>query len=225
MNGIVVSFEGLDGVGKSTLAYEFQRHVQADLRFAGRVVKVTSDLAGTALGMQLKLAILDDSVALAPWTELHLFLAVRAHLVDYVLRPLVVQRDAIVIMDRFVDSTVAYQGYGRQLPWDIIDRLNEEIVGPQCWPAVTFLIDGDPVKLAQERRDRGAVGDNIERESPEFYQRVRRGYDLIQNRNSHRIRRIERGNQQETFYRIMREWEIFLADPAAFHHNIGSPRD
>ena len=164
--GVFISFEGGDGVGKST-----QLQLLADwLRAAGREVVTTREPGGTPLGLALRDAVLHGA-HVSPRTEALLYATDRAHHVDTVVRP-ALARGAVVLTDRYLDSSVAYQGNGRDLGADEVERLS-------LWategllPQLTVLLDLDPeVGLT---RLTGAP-DRLERAGVEFHARTRRAF-------------------------------------------------
>src|SRR5437867_6471100 len=136
MAGFFVSVEGIEGSGKST---QVARLAQV-LRAQGREVVVTREPGGTPVGQILRRLLLDPSAPpLAPGAELLLMLADRAQHVQEVVLP-GLQANKIVISDRFVDSTTAYQGYGRGIEADLLARLNTFACGG-CMPALTLVLD------------------------------------------------------------------------------------
>jgi dTMP kinase len=178
MPGLFITFEGGEGSGKTTQLKALLTH----LRSVGREVIETRDPGGTPIGKQVRALLLDrDNFRMAPAAELLLYEASRAQLVHEVVRP-ALQAGRIVLCDRFTDSTVAYQGYGRGLDLDLIARLNA-LATDGLRPDLTFLLDLDPavgllrairrVAEPQERYDR------IEGEVLAFHQRVRTGYRSI----------------------------------------------
>jgi dTMP kinase len=178
MPGLFVSFEGGEGSGKTTQLKALLAH----LRSAGRDVVETRDPGGTPIGKQIRSLLLDrEHAGMAPAAELLLYAASRAQLVHEVIRP-ALSRGQIVLCDRFADSTVAYQGYGRGLDLDLIARLNA-LATAGLRPDLTFLLDLDPAvglqratRRVTERQERH---DRIEGEVLAFHQRVREGYRAI----------------------------------------------
>ncbi len=173
MAGLFVTFEGGEGSGKTTQL----RTLLLDLRAKGREVIDTRDPGGTPIGKQVREMLLDrDNGRMTPVTELYLYEASRAQLVSEVIRP-ALAAGQIVLCDRFTDSTLAYQGYGRGLDLALIRRLNELATGGLT-PDLTFLLDLPPEAGLARIRDRqpGARGDRIELEVLAFHQAVRRGY-------------------------------------------------
>ncbi len=165
--GFFIVFEGIDGTGKTTQAGMLARALAGK----GCRVLVTRDPGGTALGEGLRHVLLHSEAAIDPGAEALLYVAARAQLVAERILP-ALDGGAVVISDRFADSTHAYQGSGRGISGELLDRIN----GYACRglaPDLTVILDLDPAR-AMDRMDRAA--DRMEREGREFLQRVREGY-------------------------------------------------
>lgn len=172
-SGLLVSIDGVEGAGKSTQCARL-----ADvMRREGWEVVVTREPGGTELGRSLRRMLLDASTGgPTPATELLLYLADRAEHVRRIIRP-AIERGALVIVDRFSDSTVAYQAHGRELPEATVRSL-DEFARDGVQPTLTFLHDL-PVQAGLERARARGVGDRLERESTAFHERVRAGFLAI----------------------------------------------
>jgi dTMP kinase len=177
MGGFLLTLEGGEGSGKSTLAKELARRLEAE----GRKVVLTEEPGGTPLGEQFWRYLRDpDSPPLTPLAELFLFEAARAQHVETVIRP-ALAGGAVVICDRFGDSSVAYQGFGRELGRELVEQLNVAATGG-LKPDLTLLLDLPPeTGLARARsleQGDGAtkVQDAIGAETLAFHQRVREGF-------------------------------------------------
>ena len=172
-----VTFEGLDGSGKSTQAMLLRDRLQAD----GLDVVATREPGGTELGEKVRMLVLHGG-HVAPWAEALLYAAARAQHVEEVIRP-ALERGASVVCDRYVDSSVAYQGVGRELGLDRVLDLNLAAVGGLL-PDHTFLLELDPgaigARLSREH-------DRLERESAAFHARASEGYRELAQRFSERI--------------------------------------
>jgi len=168
--GAFIVFEGCDGAGKSTQA----RILHKRLSRQGFSVRLTHEPGGTSLGEVVRRRLKSRS-GLAPMTELLLFAAARAELVQKVIVPELGSGE-IVICDRFTASTVAYQGHGRGMDLGLIDGLNET-AAPGLRPDLTVLVDV-PVEVGLARKKSGLndTNDTFESEGAEFHQRVREGY-------------------------------------------------
>jgi dTMP kinase len=164
-----VTFEGIDGSGKTTQAALLARSLRED----GVEVVATREPGGTPLGEQIRdLVLHGDHVA--PWAEAALYAASRAQHVEEVIRP-ALDRGATVVCDRYVDSSVAYQGVGRGLGLDEVLALNLVVVGGLL-PDRTVLVEIDP-ETAAERV--GSSGDRIERDGIALWRRVADAYRAL----------------------------------------------
>jgi dTMP kinase len=170
IGGMFVVFEGGEGAGKSTQI----RHLAETLRAQGRDVLVTREPGATEIGARIRRMVLDahtsTSATLAPRAEALLYAADRAHHVSTVVRP-ALARGAVVISDRYVDSSLAYQGAGRSLAVDEISWLSAWATGG-LKPDLVILLDIDP-RVGLARAGRRSSPDVIERESMDFHDRVR----------------------------------------------------
>jgi dTMP kinase len=169
--GLFVAFEGGEGVGKTTQA----RLVAIWLRELGYDVVTTHEPGATKVGMRLRALLLDTAhTGMSPKAEALMYAADRAEHVASVITP-ALERGAIVITDRYVDSSLAYQGAGRDLPLDEIARFNWWATGGRT-PDLTVLLDMDPM-AGLSRRARSA--DRLEAEPAEFHLRVRAGFRAL----------------------------------------------
>jgi dTMP kinase len=166
--GLLIAFEGGEGSGKTTQA----RLTAIWLRELGYDVETTFEPGATKIGMRLRALLLDTAhTGMSPWTEVLMYAADRAEHVASVIKP-ALDRGAVVITDRYVDSSLAYQGAGRDLPVEEIARINSQATGGRT-PDLTVLLDMDPI-AGLNRRTRSA--DRLEAEPAEFHQRVRAGF-------------------------------------------------
>jgi len=164
-----VTFEGVDGSGKSTQA----RLLAERLREEGREVVLTREPGGTALGEEVRSLLLHGE-QIAPWAEAALFAAARAQLVDEVIRP-ALARGADVVSDRYLDSSLAYQGLARGLGIERVLELNL-LATSGILPDRTFLVLVPPADAAARRGDQP---DRIEREGAGFAEEVDKAYREI----------------------------------------------
>jgi dTMP kinase len=169
--GRLIAFEGGEGSGKTTQA----RLVAIWLRELGYDVVTTHEPGATKIGMRLRALLLDTShTGMSPHAEALMYAADRAEHVASVIAP-ALARGAIVITDRYVDSSLAYQGAGRNLPVDEIARFNRWATGGRM-PDLTILLDMDPM-AGLSRRARSA--DRLEAEPADFHLRVRAGFQAL----------------------------------------------
>lgn len=172
-----VTFEGLDGSGKTTQAELLRARLEAE----GVEVVLTREPGGTELGERIR-ALLLHGGHVSPWAEALLYGASRAQHVEEVIRP-ALERGAWVVCDRYVDSSVAYQGAGRELGLDCVLELNLTAVGG-LMPDRTFLLLLDPGDV---HRRLGGEHDRLERAGDEFRRRVDAGYRELARRHPERI--------------------------------------
>jgi dTMP kinase len=165
-DGLFIAFEGGDGAGKSTQVALLREALEA----AGRTVTVTRQPGGTTLGREIRdLVLHGDHVA--PRAEALLFAADKAHHVDQLIKP-ALDRGEVVLTDRYTDSSVAYQGAGRDLGAQEIHDLNMWAVD-ELVPDLTVVVD---VSAAEGRRRRGDVHDRLEAEEDTFHDAIRAHY-------------------------------------------------
>lgn len=165
-----LTVEGIEGSGKSTLLSGLSER----LRSGGREIFVTREPGGTPVGDAIRAIFLDRSVSIAPLTEALLVNAARAQHVADAIRP-ELAAGRIVLCDRFVDSTLAYQGYGRGLDLQVLRGLCDVATGG-LEPDLTFVLDL-PVEASRERTgSRGRAVDRLEAEDDAFHERIRNGF-------------------------------------------------
>lgn len=170
MNGLFITFEGGDGVGKSTQLRLLAERVAA----SGREVVTTREPGGTELGVEIRNIVLHHRGEIAPRAEALLYAADRAHHIETLVRP-ALERGAVVVQDRYFDSSVAYQGAGRVLAGDEIRDISMWATG-NLIPDLTVLLDLDP-SAARVRLDAdNKAFDRLESEKAEFHTRVRDGF-------------------------------------------------
>jgi dTMP kinase len=186
--GKLIVFEGVEGCGKTTQIKRSLSWLQ-DLFPAKRVV-VTREPGGTEFGFQLRQLLLSqaEGKSIHNWAELLLFAADRAQHVEEVLKPQLAN-GAIILCDRYTDSTIAYQGYGRGLDLSLIDQLNAIATGGLA-SDLTLWLDVDAEVSLARTRGRGAA-DRIEQEAIAFHRRVQKGYTELAKAYPNRIARID----------------------------------
>lgn len=179
MSGALITFEGVEGSGKTTQLIRLERW----LRAGGHRVERTREPDGTRLGLAVRRLF---ELEPEPLVEVFLFMAARHQHVAEKIRPWL-ERGRVVLSDRYADATVAYQGYGRGVDPDLIRELNVRATGG-VMPDLTLLFDLDPAeglrRIGRRRLDR------FEREKLAFHRRVRRGYLEILRAEPKRVRRI-----------------------------------
>jgi len=180
-----ISFEGTEGVGKSTLIQKIHAHFEQ----LGREVVLTREPGGTPLAERIRdllLAVNHDEQMCAD-TELLLVYAARSQHLSQVILP-ALQQGKIVLSDRFCDASFAYQVMGRGLDASKLELLNQNFVSSM--PDVTFWLDA-PIELGMSRaRARGEL-DRFEQEKLEFFARVREGYRILHEKNPERMIRLD----------------------------------
>ena len=182
--GWFITMEGPDGSGKTT---QIQLLEQV-LKSQGYKVWVTREPGGTLIGEQIRKIILDvDNEEMDPMTEAILYAAARAQHVKQLIEP-ALDQGMIVLCDRFLDSSVAYQGVARGLGMDTIEGINQYATGGLV-PDITFFIDMDPV-IGLKRKKNQTELDRLEQETLDFHQKVYKGYLALCNRYSDRIYRV-----------------------------------
>jgi dTMP kinase len=185
--GRLITVEGVEGAGKSTQV----ETLGAWLVARGVSVVATAEPDGTPLGASLR-RILSEVDRVTPLTEALLFTASRAEHVQRVIRP-ALAAGQIVLCDRYVDSTVAYQGYGRGVSFETVAQLNR-LATDGVLPDLTLVLDLDVAEgLRRARARRGALAacDPFERLAIEFHERVRKGYWAIRDREPDRVTLID----------------------------------
>jgi dTMP kinase len=208
--GRFITFEGLDGCGKSTQLEK----LAAVLRSEGLAVVTTREPGGTATGEKIRSVLLDTGTAgLSPYAELALMFASRAQHIKEVIQPALVG-GSVVLCDRFTDSSEAYQGGGRKLGSDPILDLHRVLCG-NLQPELTILMDSDVAASVERarRRNKARVSENangqgdenrFEQESRAFFGRVRNAYLAIAEREPQRVLVVNaRGPAEETHATIV----------------------
>jgi dTMP kinase len=199
--GAFITFEGIDGCGKSTQL----RLLASRLRMQGLEVVATREPGGTAFGKRLRAALLDTQEQVDPLAELLLFAADRAQHVNTMLRPALAS-EHIVLSDRYADATVAYQGAGRGFSPELISQVVEIATGG-LKPDLTLIFDLSVAECAMRARHRthnGHKGDRLESEDATFHTRVRNAYLELAAREPDRVRLINAsGSIDETHARVL----------------------
>jgi len=202
-----ISLEGGEAVGKST---QMER-LAARLQKLGHKTLVTREPGGTPLGESIRhlLKHAPEGRGMTPQAELLLFLASRAELVRKVIVPSLDQ-GVWVLCDRFLDSTTVYQGAGRHMPLEVVDRINAFAVGTHL-PGLTLVLDLDPEtarkrQLARKLPPGIGTFDRMEAEPTDFFERVREGYHALAKAHPHRVKIVSAaGTIDETAERVWKE--------------------
>lgn len=182
---ILVTFEGIDGSGKSTQAYRLVDRLTGK----GYRAVLFREPGGTALSERIRSILLDASLSIRALPELLLFSAARAQLVEEHIRPALAD-GIVVVCDRFYDSTTAYQGAGREVAeWEWIRAFNGRVTGA-LHPDRTFLLGIAPEEALRRRTERSEA-DRMERSDGAFYRRVTDAYERLAAEEPDRIRRLD----------------------------------
>lgn len=198
--GLFITFEGVEGAGKTTQI----ALLRSFLELRGYAVRLTREPGGDAVAETVRTLVLNSEVT--PRAELLLFLASRAQNVDTVIRPALASGEC-VICDRFVDSSIAYQGYGRGIGRDVVASLNE-FATAGLTPDLTLLLDLDPALglLRQANHNR------MEAESLAFHHRVREGFLIESEKDKERFCVVDAGGRVDDIHSaIIRRVEQMLA--------------
>jgi len=193
--GKLITIEGIDGAGKSTLAHSLAR----DLTARGRQVELLREPGGVDVSERIRALVKDPALAVAPRTEALLYAAARAQLVQELLEPLLAQ-GTLVLLDRFVDSSLAYQGAGRELGVDEVRLLNA-FATAGLTPDRTLLLRIDPTLGRARQQTRALTPDRLEREGDDFFATIAAAYDQLAREEPARIRPIDAGQPPEDVLR------------------------
>jgi dTMP kinase len=184
MRGVLITFEGVEGSGKSTQAERLAKRLAA----LGVSCMVSREPGGTEIGEAIRGILLNPQHSeMHGLTELFLYLASRNQHVREKVMPALAS-GTVVILDRFGDSSLAYQGAGRELGEKLVSRLNK-LATADLKPSLTVLVDV-PVKVGQGRKASGVL-DRLERERVEFHERVRQGYLQVARRAPGRFKIVD----------------------------------
>ena len=183
--GSLITIEGLDGAGKSTLARGLQRAVAE----RGGEAQVLREPGGVELSERIRALVADPALAVSPRAEALLYAAARAQLVEERLQPLL-QEGALVLLDRFADSSLAYQGAGRALGVQQIREINQFATG-RLKPDRTLLLRIAPAAGRARQQERALRPDRLERESERFFEAVAAAYDELASAEPRRIRTLD----------------------------------
>jgi dTMP kinase len=202
---LFITFEGVEGSGKTTQIRRLKRY----LAQKGIACKVTREPGGCPIGEKVRKILLNpDHREMAPLSELLLYEASRVQHVKEVIKPLL-KKGVIVLCDRFSDASIAYQGYGRKVDLNLVERLNR-LSSQGIKPEVTFLLDcpsdvGLKRALKRNRSLKKEKEERFEREKIQFHHRVRRGYLSLAKKEPHRVKVIDTRQGEEKVYQRIRQ--------------------
>ncbi len=183
--GRLITIEGLDGAGKSTLAEALARELAA----RGARVELLREPGGVETSERIRELVKDPALAVSARTEALLYAAARAQLVEERLQPLL-EQGAVVLLDRFVDSSLAYQGAGRSLGIDAVRAINRFATGPIA-PDRTLLLRISPAAGRARQHGRAEEPDRLELEGEDFFTAIAGAYDELARQEPERIRVID----------------------------------
>ena len=205
--GIFISIEGGEGTGKTTQTKPLTKY----LIERGYKVKLTQEPGGTRIGKLIRKTLLNpDNAEIDRWTELFLYLADRAQHVKQIIIPALNQGKA-VICDRFIDATVAYQGFGRGISLKLIDNLNR-LVTQGIKPDLTICLDLGPCKGLSRAKSKYAKkgnsrkGDRLEKEDISFHRRVRKGYLALAKKEPDRVKVVKVVSPVSRTYSLIKKY-------------------
>lgn len=181
--GIFITLEGPEGAGKTTQLKLLSKYLQDE----GIDHVITRDPGGTSLGKPIRRILLDAKSVVSPVAELLLYEADRAQNVSEIIMPALLE-GKLVFCDRYIDSTLAYQGYGRGIDLELIEKIND-VATQGLRPARTILFDIE--SSAGLARLHPSGHDRLEREALEFHQKVRHGYLELAKKEPDRFRRLD----------------------------------
>jgi dTMP kinase len=196
---MLITFEGVEGSGKTTQA----DLLHAYLREKGYNVIKTREPGGTGLGEALRDVLLRKDMRVFPLAELLVFMAIRAQHVEEVISPALAE-GKIVLCDRFVDATYAYQGYGRSIDLGIIETFNR-LVTKGVRPNLTILLDCDVDVAFKRKSAAGQHMDRFERESISFHETIRKAYLKLSEEDSRRFFVVDPSLEVEKTHHAIRE--------------------
>jgi len=203
MKGLLITFEGIDFSGKTLQAGRFIRRLQR----RGVPLLALRDPGATEISEKIRAILLDNRHrAMSPWTELLLYEAARAQMIEQSIKPALAQGQ-VVVCDRLYDSTTAYQGYGRQLDLGLVAMANR-LGACGLIPDLTFLLDLSARQAALRRQHRPGETDRMEGEGEVFQERVRQGYLRVAEGEPDRLRIIDAAGEIEAIEDVI--WNNFI---------------
>jgi dTMP kinase len=194
--GTLITIEGLDGAGKTTLAEALARELRARTAAQGRSVELLREPGGVHLSERIRELVKDPALEVSPPAEALLYAAARAQLTQERLVPLL-ERGALVLLDRFVDSSLAYQGAGRRLGVEQVRAINVFATGGLA-PDRTLLLRISPAAGRARLHTRALDPDRLELEGEEFFARIAAAYEELALAEPQRVRTIEAEQAPQT---------------------------
>lgn len=206
MSGLFITFEGIDGSGKSVQASALKEHLEGQ----GRTVTLLREPGGTVISEKIRRILLDNRHhRMNAVTEFFLYEAARSQLMSEKVLPLL-EKGTVVICDRFTDSTMAYQGYGRSLPVDFVHSANSYACSGR-YPDRTYFLDISWDESLRRRRTGNISADRMEKEHKSFFRRVREGYLAIAEQEPERVAVIKgTGTIEEVSSTIAEDIHLFI---------------
>lgn len=195
---MLITFEGIEGSGKTTQIELLCNH----LKDMGRQVVQTREPGGTVFGEALRDVLLKKGMEVFPLSELLVFMAMRAQHVEEVILP-AMHDGKVVVCDRFVDATYAYQGYGRGIELGIIETLNR-LVTKGIRPNLTVLMDL-PVQTGLMRKAAASPMDRIEEEGSDFHEKIKKAYKKLAKDDPARFFVVDGSLKTDVIHRMIRE--------------------
>ncbi len=198
-NTYFLSFEGIEGSGKSTQIELIKKHFEKN----NFTVKLYREPGSTEFGEGLRAAILNSETKISPLAEAHLFASARAQLLFEKIIPDLNKENTVVLLDRFIDSSFCYQGIARNLGVETIEEIHSH--APLTMrPDLTFYLKIDYATSIERQQIRGNKKDYFEKEQSEFYRQLIAGFDFLSQKFSNRIKTIDANrNENEVFESIM----------------------
>lgn len=209
MRGYFITFEGPDGAGKSTQIQLLNDYLKAE----GWDTVLTREPGGTPIGEKIRSIILDvENREMNPIAEMLLYAAARAQHVSQLIKP-ALAKGKIVLCDRFVDSSIAYQGFGRELGVDMVEGVNHFAL-QGIVPDLTILFAIDPEKGLERGRTRHRGMDRLEKEQMDFHKKVYEGFISLSHKYPQRIRIIDANLEIEKIHEsVVSEIQRLLKRP------------
>lgn len=196
--GLFITLEGMDGAGKTTQMQQLKQYLEKQ----GYTVCLTREPGGTPISEKIRNLILDPQHGeMHPWTEALLYAAARAQHVSQVIQP-ALQREEIVLCDRFLDSSLAYQGVGRGLGMEEVLKVNEPALMGR-WPDMTFWFNLTPEESFRRKKGRDPK-DRLEQQAHDFYEKIYQSYRQLAEENPQRIITIDGNKSIPWIQKMMR---------------------